>query len=189
MHLYHHICYFVVSCLFLLCHSWSLWHCFVLLSEKIQFLSKGFTFLTISKFSHVRFCLFVAWNFHTVVFFFQFCFPIVLVLLMFVLSVFFLVTLISLPLHFFMLSLSHCIDTSMLSLMHTSPLPPSFLDTYSLRYLWDIRPYALSWVFLFCAPFVEVLLLSSLRMVPNILQEEQLWYLPLWWDFCYEVWF
>ena len=39
---YHHIiyiCYFVAFCLFLLWHSYSLWRCFVLLLEEIQFLS------------------------------------------------------------------------------------------------------------------------------------------------------
>ena len=52
-----------------------LWRCFVMLSEGIQFLSTGFLFLAMSKFSCVRFCLFVAWNVHTVVFLpvFVFC--------------------------------------------------------------------------------------------------------------------
>ena len=34
-----YICYFVASYLFLLWHNWSLWRCFVLLLEEIQFLS------------------------------------------------------------------------------------------------------------------------------------------------------
>ena len=36
--------------------------------EKIQFFSKGFRFLAMSKFSRERFGLFVAWNIQTVVF-------------------------------------------------------------------------------------------------------------------------
>ena len=59
--IYHHItyiCYFVPSYLFLLWYSWCLWRCFVLLSEVIYFLSKGLSFLLISKFSRVRFLLF-----------------------------------------------------------------------------------------------------------------------------------
>ena len=69
--LYHYkiyICYFVASCLFFLWHSESLWDCFVLLSKEIQFPSLGFTFSDLSKFSHVKFRLFVAWNVYTVVF-------------------------------------------------------------------------------------------------------------------------
>ena len=41
---------------------------FVLKLQDIQFLSKGFPFLAMSKFSLVRCRLFVAWNIHTVVF-------------------------------------------------------------------------------------------------------------------------
>ena len=103
---------------------------------------------------------------------------------------------------FLMWSSSHCIGASMLSSMLPSPLPLSFLDTYSLstlsmgyktlwivmsflvlwsicwsslqccqvlfhflssthivcqRYLWDIRLYGSSWIFLFSGPFVGVL--------------------------------
>ena len=69
-----------------------------------------------------------------------------------------------------------------------------------LCHLWGISPYASSWVFLFSGPFVEVLLSSSLRMIPSFLQGVQLWssliyiaevqprYLYLRWDFCYIVW-
>ena len=42
-----------------------------------------------------------------------------------------------------------CIDASMLSSILASPLPPSFLDTFRHRYLWDTMPYAWSLVFLF----------------------------------------
>ena len=55
-------------------------------------------------------------------------------------------------------------------------------------YLWNVRLYASSWVFLFTGPFVEFLLLFTLRIVLSILQEEQLKFLSLWWDF-YVVWF
>ena len=41
-----------------------------------------------------------------------------------------------------------------------------------LYYLWDVRPYALSWVFLFSGPFVEVLSLSTSRMAPEYLTRE-----------------
>ena len=56
--LYHHIIYisyFIASYLFFLWYNWSSWHYFLLLSEHIQFLSQGFPFLAISKFSRVRF--------------------------------------------------------------------------------------------------------------------------------------
>ena len=56
-HFYHHLIYiscFVASYFFLLWYHWSLWHCFLLLSEDIQFLSWSFTFLAISKSSRVR---------------------------------------------------------------------------------------------------------------------------------------
>ena len=58
-----------------------------------------------------------------------------------------------------------------------------------LSHLWDVRPYASSWVFLFSGSFIEVFLSSTLRMVPSILRGGQLRYLSLWWDFCYVVWF
>ena len=48
------------------------------------------------------------------------------------LSVLFLVAVISLSPRFCILSSSRCIDESTLSSMLVSPLPPSFLDTYSL---------------------------------------------------------
>ena len=46
----------------------SLWHCFVLLSEEIQFFSWGFLFFAISKFTRCRFRLFVVGNIHAIVF-------------------------------------------------------------------------------------------------------------------------
>ena len=36
---------------------------------------------------------------------------------------------------------------------------------------------------------VGVLFWSTWRMVPSILKGRQPWYFPLWWDFCYVVWF
>ena len=61
--------------------------------------------------------------------------------------------------------------------------------TVCQRHLWGVRPYALSLVFLFSDLIVEVLLSSILRMVPSILRKGQPWYLSLWWDFHYVVWF
>ena len=56
-HLITYVCYSLASYQFLPWYSWSLWYCSVLQSEKIQFLSKGFPFLTMSKFSWVKFPL------------------------------------------------------------------------------------------------------------------------------------
>ena len=67
-HLYENICYFLASYLFVLWHFKLLWSCFELLPGKISFLFKGFSFLAMTKFSRVRFQMFVAWNFHTVIF-------------------------------------------------------------------------------------------------------------------------
>ena len=62
----------------------------------------------------------------------NFCFLFTIVLLVLVLSVLSLLVVISLPLRFCKLSLNRCIDVSILSLVLASPLPSSFLDTYSL---------------------------------------------------------
>ena len=51
--------------------------------------------------------------------------------------------------------------------------------TIRLHHLWDVRPYVSSWVFLSSAPFDEVLLRSTLRMVPSILRRGQYGYLYL----------
>ena len=48
--------------------------------------------------------------------------------------------------------------------MLASALPPSFLDTYRLCHLSDVRPYSSSLSFLATGPFVEVLPLSILRI-------------------------
>ena len=60
--LYHHItntCCFLTSYLFLLWYDWSLWRCFVLLLEKIHFLSYGFPFLAISMGGFCVICRFL----------------------------------------------------------------------------------------------------------------------------------
>ena len=44
-----YICYFVVSCLYFLWHRFFLWCCFVIQSEVIQFLSYGFSILSLSN--------------------------------------------------------------------------------------------------------------------------------------------
>ena len=77
-------------------------------------------------------------------------------------------------------------DASMLSWMLLCPLPAFFL-TYiiCLYHPWDVRPYALSWVFLFSGPFVEV----PSKMVPSIFRWRQPRCLSLWWDFYSIVWF
>ena len=53
---------------------------------------------------------------------------------------------------FFYVVSSRYIDVSTLTLMLASPLPPSFVDTYSLST--SSLPYAWSLVFLFFDPFV-----------------------------------
>ena len=65
---------------------------FVLLFEEIQFLSWSFTFLAMTKSSRGIFCLFVAWNIHTVVFLPIFVFYLLLFSLSIVLFVLFLVS-------------------------------------------------------------------------------------------------
>ena len=59
---------FAAFYLFLSWYCWCLLRCSVLLSWKIQFVSEGFPFLDMSKFSSVRFRLFVAWNIHKIAF-------------------------------------------------------------------------------------------------------------------------
>ena len=105
LHLYHrltYIFYFVVICLVLLWYSRSLWLCFLLLSEEIQFLSNVSLSLAMSMFSGVRFRFFVAWNVHRVVFLPSFAFCFLGFFCLFVLSVLFPMTVISLLPHLFM---------------------------------------------------------------------------------------
>ena len=63
-----------------------------------------------------------------------------------------------------------------------------FLTHIVCLYLWGVRPYASSWVFLFFGSFVEVLPSTTLRMVPSILRGWQPRCLSIWWDFCSIVW-
>ena len=70
--------------------------------------------------------------------------------------------------------------------MLVSPLRLSFLEKYSLSTSsLGCKSLCMVMSFLFCSPFVKVLLSSTLRMVPSILR----WYLFFLWDFCYVVWF
>ena len=79
----------------------------------------------------VKCCLLVVWSGHRVVFFSHFRFLVVVILSSIVLSVSFLMAVIGPRSCFSMWSSSRCIDASTLSSMLASPLPPSFLDTYS----------------------------------------------------------
>ena len=130
--LYHqiiYICYFVASYLFSLWFDWFLWHCFVLLLGEILFLLPFLShvqifsceMLFISRLERSESC-----------FSSHFCFLVIIILLSIVLSVSFLMVVISPPSCFSMLSSSRCIDASILCSVLASPLPPSFLDTYSL---------------------------------------------------------
>ena len=170
--LYHgiiYICYFVASDLFSLWQCQFLWSCCVLLYEETQSLSLGFPLLTMSKFSLVRFCLFVAWNIHKVVFLSIVVFLFIFLPLMLVLSVLFLVAVITFP---------PCILYGLLVSMHWRYLEYwqfiSFfiflIHVVSQRHLWNERPNASSWVFLSSGPFVEVFLSFTLRMVPSSLR-------------------
>ena len=58
-----------------------------------------------------------------------------------------------------------------------------------VRHLWDVRQYALSWVFWFSGQFVDLLPSSTFKMFPSILQWGQPMCFSLWWDFCYIVQF
>ena len=162
-HLYHHIsyiCYFVRSYLFLLWYSWLWWHCFVLLLEEIQFLSRFPCLSHIQVFlcemslvCHLK-CPYSCFSSY-------FCFWVILVLLILMLSVLFLVAVISLSLWFSMWSLS-CIDASMLSSMQVSPLPPSFLDTYTLstsslgcKALCNVIRFLVLWFICLCSSLIH----------------------------------
>ena len=62
----------------------------------------------------------------------HFCFHVIFVLLILVLSESFLVAVINIPPRFSLQLSSRCADASKLSSMLASPLPPFYLDTYSL---------------------------------------------------------
>ena len=118
-----------------------------------------------SKFSHVKFRLFVAWNIHAIVF-----------LLIFVFWLLLFCWCLSCLYCFHSLNLSFSCLRVFLSmyrhyLQYWRAIFLLFLIHTPCRcYLWDIRPYASSWVFLFSGPFVEILPSSTLRIVPSILQ-------------------
>ena len=105
------------------------------------------------------------------------------------LSALFLVPVNSLSLFFLILSSNPRTDESTLSSMLVSPLPSSFLDTYSLCHLSDIKSCASSSAFLSSGPFIEILPLSISRMVASILEVGQLRCLTLWWDSSCKIWF
>ena len=67
---------------------------------------------------------------------------------------------------------------------------PHFLtQTVSLRHQWYVKFYAWSWVLLFSGHLVNVRPSSTSRMVTSILRGQQSRCGPLWWVFCYIVWF
>ena len=97
-----------------------------------------------------------------------FCFLVVLFALIQPLML--LATVISFRLLYLMLSSSSYIDASILSSMLVSPPPPpSFLDTYSLCHLSNVKPCASSSTYLSSGSFANVLPLSILSMVQSIL--------------------
>ena len=174
----------VASSLFSLSYNWSLWRCFVLLLGEIQFFSKGFPFLAMSRSFLLRFCQFCRLK-YPYSFFPHFCFFVIIILLIFMLSMLFLVAVISLSLLFFMYPLSQSIDISTLSSVLVCPLPPSFLNTYNLSMssLW-----CKALIFL-CGLLIDVLPLSTSRKVVSIFKGGQPRCLSLCWDLCYVVWF
>ena len=151
----------------------------ILYCYKIQFFSKDFLFLAISKSFRVRFRLFVAWNVHIVGFSSHFCFLVIFVQLMLVLFVLLLVTVISLSWHFLCCFFNRFIDVPMLSSVLVSPPSLFFLQ---FAYVFMHRCFL-------SGLFVEVLPSSTLRMVSSILRMGQPRCLSLWWVFCYVVWF
>ena len=84
-------------------------------------------------------------------------------------------------------SLFRCID----AILNSGKSFSSFFLTHTvcLRHLWVVKSYASSRVFLFSGLFVEVLPLSTSRIVPSILREGQPWDSSLWRNFCHIVWF
>ena len=146
-----------------------------------------FPVLAMSKFSLVRYCLFVDWNIHTVVF---------LLFSGYLCSVdiwlvwLFLVAVISFPPRFLLWSSSCCIDASSLSWTLVSRVSPSFFDTYILstsslgcRAICIVISFLVLWSI--CLGF----LWSTSRMAPSILWGRQPKYLSLLWDFCYVFFF
>ena len=136
---------------------WSLWCCFVLLLEGIQFLS-SFPFLSHVQVFSCEISLVCRLKYPYSCFSSHFCFLVIFVLLMFVLSVLFQVIVNSLPRRF-LCSLLVIVSMHRRSLECWQVL---FLlifltRTVCLRHRWDVRPYASSWVFPFSISFLEVL--------------------------------
>ena len=125
-----------------------------------------------SKFSRVRFRLFVAGNVHTVVFlpifFFWFCWCFCCLycfwsLLSVFICLFWRNLLVDVSMHRRNLEWWHVF--LLLFLTHT----------VCLHHLWQVRPYVSSKVFfLFSGPFIKVLSSYPLRMILNILQVDKL---------------
>ena len=163
---------------------------FLLLSEEIQFLSTGFNFLSMSKFSRVRFRLFVAWSIQSC-FSSHFCFLGNFVLLILVMFVLFLGAVISLRAFLCSVLVVVLIHWRYLGCWWVLFLFLFLAHIVSLRHLCDVSPYLLSWVFLFSGSFDEVLLTLTLRIGPECLKRGQSRYLSLqtfhsrisWWSF------
>ena len=56
-------------------------------------------------------------------------------------------------------------------------------------HLWQVKPNVSSWVFMFSDPFVELIPITSTRIISSVLQGGYHRYLSLWWYFCNVVWF
>ena len=170
--LHHHksyICYFVAS--YFSCFDMIILYGIVSCCYQKRFSFSFKVSILVLRFSRVRCHLFVAWNGHRF-FSSHFCFLVFVVLLILVLFVMFQMAVISLPLSFL-----HSVWV--FELMHRRYLQSRqdlFLFIYLThivcqRHLWDVWLFALSLVFLFSGPCVQVILSSISRMVPSILQE------------------
>ena len=104
------------------------------------------------------------------------------------LSLLFLAVVISFSLLFYVM-LCPCIDVFTQPSMRLSPISSFFSQHYCQCHLLDIRSCASSLTFFFSGPFVWVLVLSILRMVPSIFEGWLLRWLSLWWDYCHRVCF
>ena len=110
-------------------------------------------------------------NIYTVVFLPISIFKPLLVFYLYLLPMPLLTVVTSLSLLFFMYSSSSCINTLLQSSVLASPLPSSFLHTYSLCHLSEVKLCVQSLFFLSFGPFDYVPFLSYLRIVPSIPQE------------------
>ena len=134
-----------------------------------------------SKSSRIRICLLVCCLKVSIMLLFFFCFQVIFVLLMLVLYVPYRCNQ-SFSALFLMSFSSRCIDVSTLSWILASPFPPWLISSVYLIFGMQGLMHS-PLVFLFCGPFVEVLLSSTLRMVLSILRRGQPGRLSLWWDF------